>query len=317
MKNVVRRSWYSLAAVICLFGLMLVSLSGCGDGDNNYVYVKTDPRKPWTETAVSAPWLTDNPYADKHDGGWVYSAREKCLYAMYGNDNYGRTLYRIDHINETAEVATTFAYGRHGAHPVIDGTGTYIYMPPSQETDQLERYNTVTGVLETLAPAPGIGTFSHGAWKDNKLWIVLDDGNLYSYDPAANAWSSALHDFGNRANVAASGPRSHLIYVIVQPGHFYSYNTTDGTVTTLPDHPTGFQLGGNGQFTWFGARVGYIYAAGNYLGAPAIFDIAEGTWHELDDPKTPNNYAGHATYDSTRKRLYITGSFNEVWYYQF
>ncbi|MRR57836.1 MAG: hypothetical protein EG824_06450 [Deltaproteobacteria bacterium] len=130
-------------------------------------------------------------------GRWVYSAREKVLYAMYGNDNSGQMLYRIDHINETAEIAMTFAYGRHGAPPVIGDTGTYIYMPPSQSTNQLERCNTVTDALETLA-APTTGTFSHSAWKNDKLWITLDD-NLYSYDPATNSWSAALHNFGDLA----------------------------------------------------------------------------------------------------------------------
>ncbi len=317
MKNVFRRSGYVQSAVICLFGLLLLSFSGCGDSDENYVFFRLDPRNPWNKTAVSSPWLTANPFADKHDGGWVYSDREQRLYAIYGNHSSGRPLYRIDHVNESAEGATTFAFGRHGAHPVIDDTGTYIYMPPSESTNQLERYNTITNTLETLAPAPTIGTFSHGAWKAGKLWIVLDYDNLYSYDPATNSWSAVLYDFGDWANVAASGPRSHLIYVIVEPGLLFSYNTTTGTVTSLPDHPTGFDLGGNGQFTWFGSSVGFLYAAASYSGAPAIFDIARGTWHELADPKTPDNYAGHATYDSTLKRLYVTGSSNEVWYYQY
>lgn len=317
MNVVFRSKTFFQLGVIFLLGLLMMSMSACGDSDNNYVYVKSDPRNPWNETAISVPWLTVNPFADKHDGGWVYSAREKVLYAMYGNDNSGQTLYRIDHINETAEVATTFAFGRHGAHPVIDDTGTYIYMPPSQSTNQLERYNTVTDALETLAAAPTTGMFSHGAWKNDKLWITLDDNNLYSYDPATNSWSAALYNFGDRANVAASGPRSQLIYVIVSPGLLFSYDTTDGTITALPDHPTGFDLGGNNEFTWFGYRVGYLYAANNYGGTPAIFNIADGTWQELADPKSPDSWAGHATYDSTRKRLYITGASNEVWYYQY
>jgi len=317
MKNMlIMRSWLKLAALGCL-GLILLSLGACGSDDNNTVYVRLDPRTPWNETAIASAWLTANPFADKHDGGWVYSARERRLYAMYGNDNSGQTLYRIDHINETAEVATTFAYGRHGAHPVIDDSDTYIYMPPSESTNQLERYNTKTNTLETLAPAPTTGTFSHGAWKGGKLWIVLDDDNLYSYDPETNSWSAALNNFGDWANVAASGPRSHLIYVIVQPGLLFSYNITDGTVTALPNHPNGFDLGGNNEFTWFGYRTGYLYAAENYGGNPAIFSIADGTWYQLTDPKAPDSWAGHATFDSTRNRLYITGASNEVWYYQF
>lgn len=156
---------YLQLALVCLLGLMMLSLSACGDSDNNtyFIPINPDPSNPWAVTATAATWLDTNPYADKHDGGWVYSEREECLYAIYGNDNSGQTLYRIDHIAETSEVATTFSYSRHGAHPVIDDTGTYIYMPPSQDTNQLERYNTVTDVLETLAPAPDSGIFSHGA----------------------------------------------------------------------------------------------------------------------------------------------------------
>lgn len=311
---------YLQLALVCLLGLMMLSLSACGDSDNNtyFIPINPDPSNPWAVTATAATWLDTNPYADKHDGGWVYSEREECLYAIYGNDNSGQTLYRIDHIAETSEVATTFSYSRHGAHPVIDDTGTYIYMPPSQDTNQLERYNTVTDVLETLAPAPDSGIFSHGAWKDGKLWIVLNDDNLYSYDPTTDTWSAALHNFGDWSNVAGSGSRSNLIYIIVQnAGDLYSYDVTTGTVTTLATHPTGFVLGGNGEFTWFGNRTGFLYAAANYSGNPAIYDIANDTWHELDDPHTPDNYAGHATYDSELERLYVAGSSGQVWYYQY
>jgi hypothetical protein len=318
MKWNLRSKKYFKLGIVCLLGLLLLSISACGDNDNNVIIpVKVDPSNPWAVTATSAPWLTTNPIGDKHDGGWVYSAREDRIYAIYGNDNNGRTLYRINHIAETSEIATTFVYGRHGAHPVIDDTGTSIYMPPSQETNELERYNTVTDTLETLAPAPTSGTFSHGAWKNSKLWITLNDNNLYSYDPAANSWSTPLYDFGARANVAGSGPKSNLIYVIDDAGNFYSYDVTTGTTTTLTPHPTGFNLGGNAQFTWFGKTVGFIYASASYSGTPAIYDIAKSTWHELTDPKTPDNYAGHATYDTYRKRLYVTGSAAEAWYYQF
>lgn len=307
---------YVRAGLIGLVGLATLFLGACAD-DSHYDRLDTDPKLPWAAAAIADAYLTTDPYPDKHDGGWVYSAREDRLYAMYGNDNSGKTLYRIDHINGTSEVATTFVYGRHGSHPVIDDSGTYIYMPPSQQTNQLERYNTTTDALETLAPAPSNGTFAHGAWKNDKLWIVLNDGNLYSYDPVTDTWSAALHAFGNYGNVAASGPSSSLIYVIVEPGTFFSYDVTDDTVTALPDHPNGFNLGGNNEFTWFGSRVGFIYAAENYGGAPAIFDIANGVWQDLTDPKAPSSWAGHATYDSSRQRLYVTGSANEVWYYEY
>jgi hypothetical protein len=277
----------------------------------------SDPKAPWAVTATSAPWLTTNPYQDKHDGGWVYSAREDRLYAMYGNDNNGQTLYRIDHIGDTSSTVSTFLFDRHGAQPVIDNTGTYVYMPPSQSTNELERYNTVTSVRETVAPAPGTGTFSHGAWKNGKLWIVLDDGNLYSYDPVTNAWSASLHSFGGWANVADSGPSSNLIYVIVVPGNLFSYDVSTGTTTTLAPHPTGFNLGGNGMFTWFGSSVGFIYATGGCSGTPAIYDIAGGTWNTMADPKNNAGCGGHATYDTSRQRLYVVDGSDAAFFYQF
>jgi hypothetical protein len=283
---------------------------------------ESDLTTPWTATATQAAWLTTNPYADKHDGGWVYSAREDRLYAIYGNEDFfnGLTLYRIDHIGNTSTIATTFQYGRSGSHPVIDDTGTWIYMPPSALTDQFERYNTVTHVRETLEAAPDHGTYSHGAWKNGKLWIVLDNRSLYSYDPATGHWSAALLTFSfpgvGRANVASSGTASNLIYIIVDPGDFYSYDVDTGNNIKLANNPTGFEIGGNVQFTWFGSSVGFIYAADSG-GTPAIYDIATGTWHTLTDPKSPDDHSGHATYDSSRHRLYVTGTSDEVWYYQF
>jgi len=302
-----------LAGMVLCFGLLVGGCTEEGPAAGGQ-----DPVAPWTDNAIADAWLTSTPFADKHDGGWVYSAREDRIYAMYGNDNNGQTLYRINHIDNTFTVATGWQFGRHGSHPVIDDAGTYIYMPPSQETVQLERYNTVTGVRETLAPAPDDGTFSHGAWKNNKLWIVLDDGMLYSYNPADNTWSASLHDFGDLANVAASGPASNLIYILVEGGDLFSYDVVTTTLTDLNNHPYGFTLGGNSQFTWFGAGTGFLYAVdGAYGTAPAIFDIAAGAWQALSDPKTCNGWYGHATYDSTRMRLYIIGTSNAVWYYQY
>lgn len=310
--------WRNMLVSAGMIVLSLLVIHGCGDSDG--FFVRSDPHNPWAVTATEDVWLKTNPYESKHDGGWVYSAREKVLYAMYGEDHggTGETLYRIDHVNHTSTVATTWLFGRHGSHPVIDSTGTYIYQPPSEQTKELERYNTETNTRETLATAPAKGQFSHGAWKNDKLWIVLNDGNLYSYDPAANAWSAPLHAMGsNYANVAASGHASHLIYVIVNGGDLYSYDVTTGDITTLPSHPTGFNLGGNGQFTWFGNSVGFLYAVTGNGGTPAIYDIHAGVWQALTDPKIPFDWAGHATYDSTLRRLYVTGNSYSVWYYQY
>jgi len=274
------------------------------------VYIRYEPSTPWTASYSSDSWLTSSPYPDKHDGGWVYSPREDVIYAIYGNDSSGQTLYRIDHIGHSYTVATTFTYGRHGSQPVVDDSGTYIYMPPSCSTSELERYDTTALNLETLATAPYSGCFSHGAWNNEKLWIVLDDYNLYSYDPATDEWSDALYSFGTYANVATAG--SNLIYIMVNGGYFYSYDVTDGTVTTLASNPNGFGLGGNGELTWLGA--GYIFAMGDYNN-PAVYDIASDTWYS---PSWPGNsdYAGHATYDIYRHRLYFAGGDN-VYYVAF
>lgn len=320
MKSTVcwRKKLLSIGMIVSL--MLCVVACGAGNGHNRD---GDDPTEPWTVTATEASWLTTNPFDDKHDGGWVYSAREDCLYAIYGNDSEGQRLYRIDHIDETSTVATVSTYNRHGSQPVIDDTGTYIYLTPSESTVELERYNTETSELELLAPAPDTSTYSHGAWKNGKLWIVLDDNWLYSYDPDTDTWSGAINDYGAFANVATSGPGSNLIYILADGGDFYSYDVTTDTVTTLDSHPFGFDLGGNGELTWFGASVGFIYACDGSNGyEPAIYDISTGTWHELSDPKINEDYDGHATYDSSRHRLYVAGSTDgiddeEVWYYQF
>jgi hypothetical protein len=310
---------------------MTLAMVGCGSGDNNtdpfanQTYQKpvssntNDATTPWLATATPDPWLTTNPYGSKHDGGWVYSAREKRLYATYGEDHgdTGETLYRIDPIAENYDVATTLLYGRHGSHPVIDDTGTYIYEPPSEQTNQLERFNTETDTRETLASAPTDGQFAHGAWKNNKLWIVLNDHNLYSYNPATNTWSASLHHFSSMANVASSDSSSNLIYIIVAGGDFFSYDVTSDAITTLASHPFGFDLGGNGQFTWFGTDVGFIYAMGGCSGTPAIYGIASGTWHAMSDPKPNYNCVGHATYDTSRNRLYVADGNSNAFYYQY
>jgi hypothetical protein len=281
-----------------------------------------DPVEPWTAAATPVPWLSVNPYNVFHDGGWVYSAREDVLYAIYPV-NYGiesKYLYRIDHIGFTSSIVTTFNNGRHGSHPVIDDTGTYVYMPPSEETNVLERYNTVTLTRETLAGTPANGTFSHGAWKNGKLWIVLDDFWLYSYDPGTNAWSGGISGFGAKCNVASSGPSSNLIYIIRGDGSFWSYDVVLDSTTGIPSHPHDMSwFGGNGQFTWFGNTIGFIYAAGGSGGIPAIYDISDGTWHNLSDAKNGGSWNGHATYDSSRMRLYIVdgGWPGNVFYYQY
>jgi len=42
--------------------------------------------------------------------------------------------------------------------------------------------------------------------------------------------------------------------------------------TLLASHPCGFGLGGNGEFTWFGYSIGYLFAMGDY-NISAIYDI--------------------------------------------
>ncbi|MBN2284759.1 MAG: hypothetical protein JXO48_12800 [Deltaproteobacteria bacterium] len=288
------------------------------DDSNILVFGVCDPVDPWATIATADNWLTNNPYFDKHDGGWVYSPREDVLYAFYGNDagTTGRNLYRIDHIGQTFTLATVLTYGRHGSHPVIDDTGTYIYLPPSQQTNVLERYNTVTFTLETLAGAPANGTFAHGAWKNGKLWIVLNNNQLYNYDPASNTWTG-VHGFSSWANVASSGPASDLVYVIVVGGALYSHNTVTDTTTILASHPYGFSLGGNGQFVWFGTTIGYLYAMGGCSGTPAMYDIGANTWHAMADPKPNSNCVGHATYDTLRQRLYVAHGNSSAFYYQY
>jgi hypothetical protein len=276
-----------------------------------------DPVEPWTFTATADTWLNTNPYTSKHDGGWVYSAREDVLYAIYGNSNNGRTLYRIDHIGHTYTVAATSGDIRHGSQPVIDDTGTYVYLTPSESSATLERYNTTTGELTTLATAPYNATYSHGTWKGGMLWIVLNDYHLYYYDPSYDSWHDTGENLGNMANLASSGPDSSLIYIMIAGGAFFSYDVTNGIVASLTSRPGGFYLGGNDELTWFGANVGFIYAADNYSSAPVIYDIASDTWYSLTDPHAPNSWAGHATYDSKRMRLYVTGTSNTVWYYQY
>jgi hypothetical protein len=296
---------------------LMVFVGGCWlNDDDEVVATAADPVAPWTATAVAAPWLDNNPVVNKHDGGWVYSAREDRLYALYGSDNSGRTLYRINHIDNSSTVAAYFTFNLHGSHPVIDDTGTNLYLL-GVSTSDFARFNTVDNTVASLADAPDAGMFAHGAWKGGKFWVVLDDYSLYSYSAADNAWSSALQTLTSKANVATSGPGSNLVYILQDNTSFYSYNTVDNTFTTLAPIPNPFDLGGNSQMTWFGAATGFIYArdsANSDNGA--IFDIAAGTWHALSDPKVSDDYDGHATYDSARRRLYFTAVDN-AWYYQF
>ena len=301
--------------------LLLGLLVSCGGSSSGGGGGTEELTSPWAATATAVTWLDTHPFTSKHDGGWVYSNREDRLYAMYGEDNNGQTLYRVDPVGDTSEVETTFTYNRHGSQPVLDDAGTYLYQPPSESTSHLERYNTETNVLEDRATAPTKGTYSHGAWKNGKLWIVLDDDSLYSYDPVADTWSASLHTFSTMGNVAPSGSGSDLIYVLLDGGAFYSYDVTTTTLTALAAQPHGFNLGGNCQLAWFGERQGFIFANTGYISggsyAPAIYDIANAAWHDLTDPKYPNSWAGQATYDANHRRLYVAGAGDTAWYYQF
>jgi hypothetical protein len=242
---------------------------------------------------------------------------------MYGNDNHGQNLYRIDYIAQASTNPVTWSYNRHGSHPVIDSDGIYVYQPPSQYTNQLERWNTETSNRQTLTAAPTTGTFSYGAWKNGQLWIVLDDNYLYSYDPVGNAWHQ-MYSFGDMGNVAGSASSSNLIYIILDGGDLYSYDTVTDAVTSLSTNSHGYSIGGNGQFVWFsaGSSTGYLYAtSGCGSTTPAVYEISSDTWHDMTDPVdiSGDRCNGHATYDTTRDRLYVVDQSNpgNVYYYQF
>jgi hypothetical protein len=54
-------------------------INACTPGNGPTAATVTDPTTPWTATATADPWLDTHPFASKHDGGWVYSAREDRL----------------------------------------------------------------------------------------------------------------------------------------------------------------------------------------------------------------------------------------------
>jgi hypothetical protein len=280
---------------------------------------------PGTEWA----WFYSTPYLSKHDGGMVYSRRENVMYAFYGNDNNGRTVYRINHLANTFAVAATLTYVRHGSHPVIDDTGTNVYFPPSQSTTYLERLNTTTGVVTVMAAAPTTGTFALGDWKNGKIWIVLDNGNLYSWDSATNTWSGSLRSFGAWSQVIAhQNSTNPLVYVWVSstgasggPPAFYSYNTATGVTTTLASFTAETGLGGNGQMEYVpscdGLDYGFVYAIGGCGGNPRVYSIRDNDWFTLTTSYPNANCDGLSAYDSTARRLYVTAGTERTYYYQY
>lgn len=296
---------------------LILFISACSGGNGE------PPGGPWNASKTLDTWLSDNPYDDFHDGGWVYSAREDVLYSMYGNDDDGTHLYRIDHIGQSYSNPVDWIYDRHGSHPVIDDDGIYVYQPPSESSEELERYNTQTDSRETMASAPTTATYIHGAWKNGELWIVLDDYYLYRYNPSTDTWYQ-MYYFDEVGDTASSASGSDLIYIILNGGDLYSYDTVTDTVTSLTANSHGYELGGNGQFVWFsaGSTTGYLYAtSGCNSTTPAVYDIANDTWHDMRDPVDVSNANcnGHATYDSTRDRLYVVDQEDpgNVYYYQF
>jgi len=204
---------------------------------------------------------------------------------------------------------------------VIDEEGGYVYFPPSQSTNQLERISIGAHVRETRAVAPQSGTFAHGAWKNGELWIVLNNYHLYSYDPIANTWTDE-HTYANRAMVQAhENDASDDVYVWVTDETFHAYDTVAGTDTVLAGFPIAADLGGNGQIQFVpsneGLEYGFIYAVSGCSGAPRIYSISADTWSTLTDPHNNGGCNGHATYDTLRHRLYVTDASDQVWWYQY
>ncbi len=273
--------------------------------------------------AVEAVWLYSNPFTSKHDGGWVFSPSQNALYAIYGTDNEGMNVYRIDHNANTSAKVATLLYDRHGSHPVLDETDGYVYFPPSQNTNQLERISLSTNARETLASAPSSATFCQGAWKNGKLWIILDNGQLYAYDSTSNSWSASIKTYTNRGMIVAnSSASSNDIYILIagSPTTFEKYDTSAATFTSLANFPLGTNLGGNGQMEFVPTESdpahGYIYAVDGCSGSPRVYSIWENAWYALDYPHDNGGCNGHAAWDSTAKRLYVTDGSSHVWYYQ-
>lgn len=272
--------------------------------------------------ALEDAWLQSNPYSDKHDGGWDYSPLDNVLYAIYGNDSEGQRVYRIDHIGHSAEHVASLSYNRHGSHPVVDGTGRYVYFPPSQNTNQLERLDTTDNTVEILAAAPTSGTFSHCDWKNDRLWCVLNDGWLSSYDPATNAWSPVIsYGAGQGMVVAHDSAGSEAIYVWLTNETFWAYDTVTGENRSLAPFPVSADLGGNGQIAYVpsgeGDEYGFIYAVSGCSGSPRMYSIRDNEWFALADAHDNGGCHGHATYDSSARRLYVSDGSDRVWYYQY
>jgi len=302
----------------------------CGNscGSNSYCSYSTCRDAPTYSTVQSAGntqdgWMSSNPYGDMHDGGMVYSPSRDGMYALYGNDNSGRNVYFIDHTSQTATQVATLQYGRHGSHPVLDEDGGWVYFPPSQNTSQLERIEVGgTHTRQTLSAAPAQGTFSRGAFKDGKLWVLLDDGGLYAYDPSSDSWTQQ-DSFGNNGMVVAHGTSArNVVYVWVEnDSTLYEYDISSGTTSSLANFPGGTGLGGNGQMEFIpsasGASNGFIYAVNGCSGTPYLYRISNDSWNSLANPQNNGGCSGLSAYDSSRSRLYVTGSSDNIYYYDY
>jgi predicted secreted protein len=282
-----------------------------------------------TETAVvetqpsEDSWLSDNPYPDKHDGGWVYSPSQDGLYAIYGYDNRGKDVHLIDHNNQTSQKVATLNFDNHGTQPVIDPAGGYVYFPPSPFSTEFERIEIGSHNRETLATAPANSSYGQGAFVNGKLWIVLIDNNLYSYDPGTDSWTQE-RSYSNGPGMAVAHPdpgEDSLFILLANSSSFYRYDTSTGTSTSLASYPTSFALGGNGQMESFpaaaGTQYGFVYAVSGCNGTPRVYSLEKDSWLSLDYSKDNQNCGGHAAYDPNRHRLYITGNSGTIWEYDY
>ena len=152
---------------------------------------------------------------------------------------------------------------------------------------------------------------------------MLNDGYLHAYDPTTNTWRARIHNYSSGAGmvIAQGNDANDDIYVWLTNETFWAYDTIAGTNRSLSGFPVDASLGGNGQIEWIpsadGASFGYIYAVSGCSGSPRLFSISDNAWHTLSDPHDNGSCYGHATYDSTLHRLYVSDASNRVWYYQY
>jgi len=262
------------------------------------------------------------PEPTTHDGGAVFDAERRAVFAVSGNRNSGRDVVVTRFAGDGSATSTissgVIPFGTHGACPVFDGKNSVFFF--ESESGQNNRFgclNTITLAFEELPslPSGNFVEFSSGCFQNGHLYVLGAFYVVWRYSPISRSWTNTGWNFGKVAKLLADPTNLDVIWVLDNSGTPTRLDVVSGTRQTFAARPNGFRLGANYEAIILAIDGDGIAICAGHTDSSGwtIFNSTTNTWTAKPEWKRINNSSSHTIFDAACNRLHYHVHDEGVW----